>query len=324
MIPILNRAPDGPVGMVSPANTYVGLTHAGPGTAPGEPEKYYPTGKRNYIRLVAADDYQGASNAMLTQQLGYKKVFILNDKEAYGLGVATDYQNAAEAAQARRRRLHGVGSEGVELRGARQQDQAVGCGRRVPRRPRVRERLEADQGPPRRAREELPADRSGRVQLVRRHVKNSGGVAEGMYISVAGQPNENLGPNGKKFVTDFGSSDRHRSEPVLGVCGAVDGRVMLDGDRELRRQRAARSPTTCCKTNVTDGILGTFSINAERRHEQQPGHPVQARLRAAAASVQGDHPAAEPREGRVARSRTRRSVSGEGHLPRDAFSRRRQ
>ena len=96
IIPILNRASNGPVGMASPANTYVGLTHSGPGTAAGEPDKYYPTGKRNYIRLVAADDYQGASNAMLTQQLGYKKVFIFNDKEAYGLGVATDYQNAAK------------------------------------------------------------------------------------------------------------------------------------------------------------------------------------------------------------------------------------
>src|SRR5439155_1314936 len=31
VIPVLNRAPGGPVGMVSPANTYVGLTHGGPG-----------------------------------------------------------------------------------------------------------------------------------------------------------------------------------------------------------------------------------------------------------------------------------------------------
>ena len=34
-IPVLNRAPNGPVGMISPANTYVGLTHKGPGTAAG-------------------------------------------------------------------------------------------------------------------------------------------------------------------------------------------------------------------------------------------------------------------------------------------------
>ena len=93
-IPILNRAPNGPVGMISPANTYVGLTHSGPGTAAGEPDKYYPTGKRNYIRIVAADDYQGAADATLAKQLGLKKVYILNDKEAYGQGVATDFRNS--------------------------------------------------------------------------------------------------------------------------------------------------------------------------------------------------------------------------------------
>ncbi len=48
--------------MVSPANTYLGLTITG--RAPGEPNKYYPTGKRNYARVVAADDYQGAADAL--------------------------------------------------------------------------------------------------------------------------------------------------------------------------------------------------------------------------------------------------------------------
>ena len=37
IVPILNRAPGGPVAMISPGNTYTGLTAAGPGTAPGEP-----------------------------------------------------------------------------------------------------------------------------------------------------------------------------------------------------------------------------------------------------------------------------------------------
>ncbi|HZQ16856.1 MAG TPA: hypothetical protein VFA82_08800, partial [Gaiellaceae bacterium] len=71
-IPILNRAPNGPVAMISPANTYVGLTHPGPGTVAGEPGKYYPTGKRNYIRIVAADDFQGAADALLAKSLGVK------------------------------------------------------------------------------------------------------------------------------------------------------------------------------------------------------------------------------------------------------------
>jgi branched-chain amino acid transport system substrate-binding protein len=95
VIPILNRASGGPVAMVSPANTYTGLTAKGPGTAAGEPNKYYPTGKRNYVRVVAQDQYQGAADALLAQRLGTKNVYVLNDKEAYGLGVAVNFRNAA-------------------------------------------------------------------------------------------------------------------------------------------------------------------------------------------------------------------------------------
>ena len=40
-----------------------GLTHGGPGTESGEPDKYYPTGERNYVRVVASDDNQGKIGA---------------------------------------------------------------------------------------------------------------------------------------------------------------------------------------------------------------------------------------------------------------------
>jgi branched-chain amino acid transport system substrate-binding protein len=95
-IPILNQAPGGGVAMVSPANTYVCLTEGGPGCADDEPDKYYPTGNRNYVRVVAHDAYQGAALAEFMQGQGTTKIYILNDKEAYGLGVATNVQKAAE------------------------------------------------------------------------------------------------------------------------------------------------------------------------------------------------------------------------------------
>ncbi len=134
-VPILNRAPNGPIGMISPANTYVGLTHPGPGTQAGEPGKYYPTGKRNYARVVAADDYQGAADALLAKSLKVKKVFILNDKEAYGLGVATNFKNAATEARHQGCRLHGLGREGDVVRGTCGQDQVLWGAGRVPGRP---------------------------------------------------------------------------------------------------------------------------------------------------------------------------------------------
>jgi branched-chain amino acid transport system substrate-binding protein len=84
-IPILNQ---GGIPQVSPANTYVGLTTDLPGSAPGEPEKYYPTGKRTYLRIVPIDSIQGAADLQAMKQAGCTKVAIANDKEAYGAGLA--------------------------------------------------------------------------------------------------------------------------------------------------------------------------------------------------------------------------------------------
>lgn len=86
IIPIANEVG---LGMISPANTAVGLTHEGPGSNPGEPDKFYPTGERNYLRVVASDDFQGGVGAQyMKNELGVTKVFILDDREQYGKGVA--------------------------------------------------------------------------------------------------------------------------------------------------------------------------------------------------------------------------------------------
>jgi branched-chain amino acid transport system substrate-binding protein len=94
IIPILNEVP---IAMVSPANTYVGLTKSGPGTEQGEPDKYYPSGERNYVRVVASDDNQGKIGASyMKDALGVTKVFILDDKELYGKGVADAFEASAK------------------------------------------------------------------------------------------------------------------------------------------------------------------------------------------------------------------------------------
>jgi branched-chain amino acid transport system substrate-binding protein len=85
-IPILNEAG---LPQVSPANTYVGLTTNEPGSAPGEPQKYYPTGTRTYLRIVPRDSIQAASDLLAMKQAGCTKVAVANDKEAYGNGLAS-------------------------------------------------------------------------------------------------------------------------------------------------------------------------------------------------------------------------------------------
>jgi branched-chain amino acid transport system substrate-binding protein len=83
------------IAMVSPANTYPGLTKAGKGTA-DEPDKYYPNGcTRNYFRVVAADDLQGLAGAKWSAKLGAKNVYVLDDTELYGKGIADVYNKEA-------------------------------------------------------------------------------------------------------------------------------------------------------------------------------------------------------------------------------------
>ena len=93
--PILNRAPGGGIAMVSPANTYVGLTK--PTGVAGEPQKYFPTGKRNYARVAVPDNFQGAADAQFLKGKGVTSVYVLNDGEAYGVGIANNFANAAKA-----------------------------------------------------------------------------------------------------------------------------------------------------------------------------------------------------------------------------------
>jgi branched-chain amino acid transport system substrate-binding protein len=94
-VPILNQDPAGPMLMVSHANTNPGLTKTWDA---GEPDKYYPKGNRNYARVVTTDDVQGTAVATFaSKDLGIKKMYVLNDNETYGQGVAK--QVASEAAK---------------------------------------------------------------------------------------------------------------------------------------------------------------------------------------------------------------------------------
>ncbi|HEX5622349.1 MAG TPA: branched-chain amino acid ABC transporter substrate-binding protein [Solirubrobacteraceae bacterium] len=92
-IPILNEAG---VPQISPANTAVGLTSDDPGAGPGEPDKYYPSGTRTYTRIVPKDTIQGAALATLMKQDGCTKVFMTNDKEVYGAGLAENIEGSAK------------------------------------------------------------------------------------------------------------------------------------------------------------------------------------------------------------------------------------
>ena len=258
-IPILNRAPNGPIAMVSPANTYVGLTHGGPGTAAGEPGKYYPTGKRNYARVVAADDYQGAADAILAKSLAIKKVYILNDKEAYGLGVATNFRNAAKklgvtiagftawdgkasSYEALAVKIKASGAQGVFLGGLICENGGKLIKDIVAGAPGVKV---------------LAPDGFTPISAV---AQQAGSAAEGTYVSVAGLPNAALKGAGAAFVKNFTKADKKAPDPY-SVYAAQAAEVMVGAIAQSNCTRADVAKQLF-KLKLANSILGTVSFNA--------------------------------------------------------------
>jgi len=269
IIPVLNRAPGGPVGMVSPANTYVGLTHSGPGTAAGEPDKYYPTGKRNYIRIVAADDFQGAADALNAQQLGLKNVYILNDKEAYGQGVATDFKNSltqlgikvagfaawngkASSYTGIATKIKQTGADAVFLGGLICENGG-----------KVVEDLRSTLG------QSVTLLAPDGFTPISADVQAEGPAAEGMYVCVAGEPNEALPAGGKAFVKDFGATQSGGNVDPYSSYAAQSLEVLLNAIAASDGTRASVADKLL-HTKVTNGILGNFTIDANGDTNSNP------------------------------------------------------
>ncbi|MGH3023495.1 MAG: branched-chain amino acid ABC transporter substrate-binding protein [Gaiellaceae bacterium] len=262
-IPVLNQAPGGGVAMLSPANTYVCLTEGGPGCADDEPDKYYPAGTRNYARVVAHDAYQGAALAEFMQEQGTTKLFILNDREAYGLGVATNVRGAAEHLgievvgfeawdprasnyEALMRSVGQAGADGLFLGGLIDEN-----GAQV-----IRDKV-AVLGP-----------NDGDVKLympdgfTTQQTIDESGVenTQGAFFSVAGIPVDEFTGSAAEFVESF--QETLGGEPVdpYAVYGGQAAQIMLDAIAASDFSRASVIEEMF-NTEVTGGLLGDFEIN---------------------------------------------------------------
>ena len=270
VIPVLNNAPGGGVAMMSPANTYVCLTEGGPGCDTTEPDKYYPTGTRNYARVVAHDAYQGAAVAEFAQTQGVKSVFILNDKEAYGLGVATNFRNAAEhlgievagfaawdpkapSYEALFNQIKGTGADAVFLGGLIDENGAQVIKDKV-----------AVLGPNDGAVKLLAPDGFTSQQTI----DEAGESAAGMFLSIAGVPIDEFKGEGATFAKEF--EPRLGGKPIdpYAIYGAQAARIMLDAIEASDGTRASVLEQMF-NAKVTDGLLGSFEIN-------ENGDPAQA------------------------------------------------
>jgi branched-chain amino acid transport system substrate-binding protein len=265
MIPVLNQAPDGGIPMMSPANTYPCLTVNLPGGCDAtEPDKYYPSGSRNYARVAPADDYQGAALAEVMKENGVTKLYVLNDKEAYGLGVATTTRKAAEhvgievvgfeawdpkaaSYESLFKKIEASGADAVFLGGLIDENGAQVIKDKV-----------AVLGP-----------NDGDVQLyapdgftTQQTIDDSAPAAKGMYMSVAGVPIDEFSGPAEEFAEEFQNNylkDTQTIDPYA-IYAAQSAQIMLDA---IAASDGTRSDVIekMFATEVTDGLLGSFTFN---------------------------------------------------------------
>jgi DNA-binding SARP family transcriptional activator/ABC-type branched-subunit amino acid transport system substrate-binding protein len=269
-IAIANRAPGGPLAMISPAATSVGLTHRAPGSQAGEPRIYYPTGVRNFVRIVPSDDVQGAAAAVFAHRLGLRRLFVAHDgfrALPYGIGIAKSFAVAAgrsglevvgtgawplpqdsKAATANRpaiaafvRRIARTHPDGVFLGGV-EEDPAVA--------PLIR-----------RLRSAMPG-----VQLIApdafaffpQLVRDVGPAVEGMIVTQPAIAPPLLRGPGHQFAAEFGRQIGGTFYPWTAY-GAQAADVLLDA---IARSDGTRPSVTRAlfRTRVRNGLIGSFSF----------------------------------------------------------------
>ena len=236
-IPILNEAG---LGMISPANTYIGLTK--PGGEPDEPEKYYPTGERNYARVIVADDKQGQAGALLMQEEGFESVFILDDKETYGKGLADQFQRAAEDSG-----IEVVGREGIDGSApnyrslmnkiAQAQPDAIYFGGIIENNAAqlIKDKVGAGM-----SNDEVAFIGPDGI-FVDELLSQAGDSAEGIYVTFGGLPQSELTGEGQEFVKDFEAKYDEPIQPYTAYAYEA-ANVMLDAIEKASEEAGGEVP----------------------------------------------------------------------------------
>jgi branched-chain amino acid transport system substrate-binding protein len=253
-IPIANRA-EGPLAMISPANTHEGLTHAVPGrfADENEPEVYYPTGVRNYMRVVAPDDYQVTAAAVLARELGLERVYLLKTTDEFpGALPLAQFKQAAP-----RLGLTVVGSASLEPRTKRFGLAANRVARARPDGIFFPELYFEHPG----ALLKALRDRLGqRIVLI--GLDYVGYAEPGMYVTSTARANESLGPAGRDFLRTFAATQPGGAVPFNAYIpeAAQATEALLEA---IARSDGTRASVTrdLRRLKIEDGILGTFSFD---------------------------------------------------------------
>jgi branched-chain amino acid transport system substrate-binding protein len=265
-IPILCRAG---IVMVSPANTYPGLTKAGKGEA-NEPDVYYPDGcTRNYTRVVPADDLQGRAGALWASQLGVTKAYVLDDTQLYGKGIADVF-----AAEAPGFGVEILGRDGIDGKATDYKALAEKIKATSPELVYYGGITQNNAGQLwRDLRDALGAD----VKLMGpdgifegEWLEAAGDAAEGSYITFGGVPPDQLTGAGAEFISTYTEAYPDAPAEAYTAYGYEAAQVVLAAIERAAATNPADNDalraaiiTELFATKDYAGVLGTWSFNAE-------------------------------------------------------------
>jgi branched-chain amino acid transport system substrate-binding protein len=270
-MPILNKAPGGGVPMVSPGNTFVCLTEPSPTLCDkDEPGIYFPSGKRNYIRVVPNDAVQGAGLASFAQSLGVQRPFVLiaaDDPTSEGqgqtfagaarsLGIAPvgieRYDPKATEYTALMRKVKASGADGVVLAAILEENGAQ----------LIKDKVAALG--PNNGVKLLAFDGFAQQSTIDR----AGQASAGMFVSLPGRAPGTLTGSGDAFVKEVKSQIGDEPLEVFAPYAGQAAEVLLDAIRG--GQTRAGTISELFNTNVTDGITGSFRITPTGDPEPAP------------------------------------------------------
>ena len=260
-IPVLNQAPGGGLQLLSPANTYGCLTEHCSAT---EPSKYYPSGKRNYARVAPSDPNQGAVDAAFLKSKGVKSVYILNDKEAYGLGVARNFRGAAQAAG-----IKVLGFDAYDPKAPNYQATFTKIKGTNPDAIFIGGLIDENSGQLINDKVNVVGDNSKVLLMLPDGFttdavfqRSQGGTpsANGAYLSVAGVGIDQYKGAAQTFINGFKSQLGGKPVDPYAILGAQAGQVLLKAIENSDGSRASVIDNVF-KTHVKNGLIGDFSLN---------------------------------------------------------------
>jgi branched-chain amino acid transport system substrate-binding protein len=269
-IPIANQAARGPLAMISPSNAFTGLTRPYRGMRRGELADLYPSGERNYVRIVAADHLSPIALVKAARELGRKRVFVTWDgDDPYMAGFAADMRRAARAL--------GLQIAGATAWNPRARDFAQLTRGIETTRPEAV--LMAGAAPPHTGGliRDLRGSLGASVPLIASDgfsdfpalTAAAGPAAGGMYIAVAGLPDNKLPPTGRRFLGRLeGAHPGLRTPDFSATYGAQAAEVLLDA---IARSNGTRPSVTreLRRTRIEGGIVGDLRFD-------HYGDPVEA------------------------------------------------